>query len=283
MKAAAADAAAARGAAYPAGRWLCVSLHDVAPATWDACQRVLQAVHEVADIPVTLLLVPVYRGQPAALAPDFVAHMSQFLEQGHELALHGYYHRDAGVAQSPGDWLLRHVYTNCEGEFCALTEAEAAERLHLGIRWFDAQGWPLEGFVPPAWLVGEAAWRALLAEPRLRYVTTFGRLHLLRQRLSVPAPCLTFSARSPARRAASLAWAAAARRGRSDALLRLALHPHDADHPALRRAWQRRLAELLRHRQPLTKAAAARRCLEMAGRAGSANGADLDAGLSAPG
>jgi len=265
---------------HDAGRWLCVSLHDVAPATWDACRRVLQAVREVADVPVTLLVVPVYRGEPAALAPEFTAQLSRLLDQGHELALHGYYHRDAGVARSPRDWLMRRVYTAGEGEFCALTEAEAAERLHLGIRWFDAQGWPLEGFVPPAWLLGEDAWRALHAQPRLRYVTTFDRLHLLRQRAALPAPCLTFSTRSAVRRAAALAWAGAARRGRGEAVLRLALHPHDADYPALRRAWQRRLAELLRRREPLTKAAAARRCAEIAG---SACTADLDAGLSPSG
>lgn len=263
-----------------AGRWLCVSLHDVAPATWNACRRVLQAVRDVADVPVTLLVVPVYRGEPAALAPEFTAQLSRLAEQGHELALHGYYHRDTGVARSSRDWLLRRIYTAGEGEFCALAEAEAAERLHLGIRWFDAQGWPLEGFVPPAWLVGEGAWRALRAQPRLRYVTTFGRLHLLQQRTSLPAPCLTFSTRSALRRAAALAWAGAARCGRGEAVLRLALHPHDADYPALRRAWQRRLAQLLRQREPLTKAAAARRCVETAA---DACATGLDARLSPSG
>lgn len=241
-------------------RWLCVSIHDVALSTWAACERVLHAVREVADIPVTLLIVPVHHGEPAALAPAFTDRLSRLAERGHELALHGYYHRDNGVPRSPADWLKRRVYTAGEGEFCALNEAEAAERLLLGIRWFDAQGWPIEGFVPPAWLLGEGSWRALLSQPRLRYVTTFDRLHLLRQQKSLPAPCLTFSTRSPLRRAAALAWAASARRNCHHAVLRLSLHPHDADYPALRRAWQHRLAELLHARVPLTKAAAAQHC-----------------------
>lgn len=241
---------------------LCVSLHDVAPATWPACRRVLAAIREVADIPVTLLVVPVYRGEPAALAPGFEAAMTQQLEHGHELALHGYYHHDAGAVHSPADWVMRRIYTAGEGEFCALTEAEAAERLHLGLRWFDAQGWPLRGFVPPAWLVGAAAWRALLAQPRLQYVTTFDRLHLTRAHASVRAPCMTFSTRSAWRRGAALAWAAIARRSCGEPLLRLALHPHDADHGALRRTWQRRLSRWLQTREALTKAAAAQRCLE---------------------
>lgn len=244
------------------GRWLCVSVHDVAPATWDACRRVLHAVREVADVPLTLLVVPVYHGEPAALDRAFTGELSRLAERGHELALHGYYHRDGGTPCSPVDWLKRRVYTAGEGEFCALAEAEAAERLLLGMRWFDAEGWPLAGFVPPAWLLGEGAWRALLAASRLRYVTTFDRLHLLRQRASISAPCLTFSTRSALRRAAARAWAASARRGCADTVLRLSLHPHDADYPALRRAWQRRLAELLRRRVPLTKAATAERCAQ---------------------
>ena len=38
-------------------RTLCVSIHDVAPATWPDCQRVIAAVHAVAPIPLTLLVL----------------------------------------------------------------------------------------------------------------------------------------------------------------------------------------------------------------------------------
>jgi predicted deacetylase len=43
---------------YPTRR-LCVSIHDVAPATWTECRTLLEAVAAVADIPLTLLVVPV--------------------------------------------------------------------------------------------------------------------------------------------------------------------------------------------------------------------------------
>ena len=75
----------------PESRHLCVSVHDVAPATWRSCQRVLAAVREVAEIPVTLLVVPAYHGQCSALAPGFESAMTDQLAQGHELALHGYF------------------------------------------------------------------------------------------------------------------------------------------------------------------------------------------------
>ena len=134
-------------------RQLCVSVHDVAPATWRSCQQVLAAVREVAEIPVTLLVVPAYRGQCSALAPGFESAMTDQLAHGHELALHGYFHRDLGVPRSAVDWLRRRVYTAGEGEFWALSRDEAAERLLLGQRWFAANRWPLAGFVPPAWLL----------------------------------------------------------------------------------------------------------------------------------
>jgi predicted deacetylase len=236
---------------------LCVSLHDVAPATWPACRRVLAAVREVAPVPLTLLVVPAYHGRCSALSPDFVAAISELAQQGHELALHGYFHTDRGTPRSPLDWWRRCVYTACEGEFCALDEAEAAERLLLGERWFRANGWPLAGFVPPAWLLGEGAWRALRAHRTLRYVTTLNHVHLLPSGTRIAAPCLALSARSAPRRALSTLWAHAAPYALPAVpLLRLALHPHDADSAPLRRAWQRALDRWLRDRAAVTKAAA---------------------------
>ena len=188
-------------------RHLCVSVHDVAPATWRSCQRVLAAVREVAEIPVTLLVVPAYRGQCSALAPGFESAMTDQLAHGHELALHGYFHRDLGVPQSAVDWLRRRIYTAGEGEFWALSRDEAAERLLLGQRWFAANRWPLAGFVPPAWLLGPEGWLALRAFPAFSYVTTFTHVHALHAGLSVRAPCLTFSTRAPWRRTLSRAWA----------------------------------------------------------------------------
>jgi predicted deacetylase len=239
---------------------LCVSIHDVAPATWPACQRVLDAVRQVAPVPLTLLVVPAYHGRCSALVPGFVTAMDECVQQGHELALHGYFHADHGTPRSPLDAWRRCVYTAREGEFCGLDEAEAAERLLLGERWFRANGWPLAGFVPPAWLLGDGAWRALRAHRSLRYVTTLRHFHLLPTGPAIAAPCLALSARSATRRAASTLWAAVAPHVLPQRpLLRLALHPHDADSASLTRAWQRALERWLRGRQAVTKAIAAAR------------------------
>ena len=159
-------------------RMLCVSIHDVAPATWADCLRLVEAVRAVADVPLTWLVVPHYHFRPEQ-SPAMEACLNVALERGDELALHGYSHLDT---EAGGGGLrarfLRNVYTRREGEFAALTEAEARRRLELGLDWFAARGWTPTGFVPPAWLLGEGAWRALRDAP-FAYTTTFSHFHCL--------------------------------------------------------------------------------------------------------
>ena len=234
-------------------RWLCVSLHDVAPATWSHCQRVLDAVREVADIPITLLVVPAYHGACSA-QPDFERAMSAQLAVGHELALHGYFHVDPHVPCDVVDWFRRRVYTAGEGEFCALSAEEARERLTLGRRWFEANNWPLAGFVAPAWLLGEGAWKALRERDDLQYTSTLTQIVTLPDAREIPAPCLTYSVRSAWRRPASIIWNHLyASVVSASPVLRLGLHPHDADSARVKASWQQLLRHALATRQPVTK------------------------------
>ena len=238
----------------PPERWLCVSLHDVAPTTWPHCVKVLEAVREVADIPLTLLVVPAYHGTCSA-QPEFEAAMGAQLAAGNELALHGYFHIDPGVPSTLSDWFRRRVYTAGEGEFCALSETEAAERLTLGRRWFDANSWPLAGFVAPAWLLGSGAARALRARTDLQYTSTLTELIVLPEAYAIRAPCLTYSVRQAWRRPASLAWnTLLARVTQRAPVLRLGLHPRDAEFKSVRRSWQRLLERALSERTAVTKA-----------------------------
>lgn len=235
-------------------RWLCVSVHDVAPATWPHCLQVLEAVREVANIPLTLLVVPAYHGACSA-QPEFESAMTAQLAAGHELALHGYFHVDPGVPSSVADWLRRRVYTAGEGEFCALSENEADERLTLGRHWFDANGWALAGFVAPAWLLGARAARALRARTDLTYTSTLTELIVLPEAYAIRAPCLTYSVRQAWRRPASIAWnTLLARVTDRVPVLRLGLHPRDAEFKSVRRSWQRLLERALSQRVAVTKA-----------------------------
>lgn len=256
-------------------RALCVVIHDVAPATWPQCRRLLAALAAVAPVPTTLLVVPHYHGlAPApAAAARCDAMLTALLTQGHELALHGWTHLDHGdpPAGMAARW-LRTVYTTGEGEFAAIDAAQAGRLLRLGRDWFAQRGWPLGGFVAPAWLLGAGAWQAL-RQSQFDYTTTYGRLHLLRQGRSVWSPSLVYAARNRAGRLLSPgAVTALARALRPAGLVRLGLHPADADHPQLLRHAQHLLASLLQTRQALTKGEFVRHSMTAAlGESGSAS------------
>lgn len=240
-------------------RALCVSVHDVAPATWNDSLRLLAAVRAVADIPLTWLLVPRYHGN-SATSHGMQTRLSALLEQGHELALHGYCHFDSAPrARSWRGRFLREVFTEREGEFAALDQTEARRRLELGLACFGERKWPVCGFVPPAWLLSAASWQALRALP-FTYTTTFTRFHCLPEGRSVFSPSLVYMARNGTGRLISplFADATAGLLVRAP-LLRLSLHPRDARSPRLLRHAQRLLESQLLRREPMTKAAFAAR------------------------
>jgi predicted deacetylase len=234
-------------------RSLCIVLHDVAGATRAACVRTLNAIRDVAgDAPVTLLAVPRYHGE--APSAELEAWLGERARRGDELALHGHTHRDDGKPRGWLDRLRRSHYTRGEGEFWALTRGEAANRIDAGIEWFKRNGWPLSGFVAPAWLMGEGAWGALAARP-FEYTATLRHLIHLPGKSRVTSQSVVYSSSSEWRRSTSVPWNAfVALSERRNALLRLELHPRDADFSELRSSWQGILEKALRDRKPATVA-----------------------------
>lgn len=243
---------------------LCVSIHDVAPSTWDDCARLAAALREVADLPLSWLVVPRYHGRlddDAALR----AGLDAALGRGDELVLHGYTHLDTAAAgQGLRQRFLRGVYTQREGEFAALGADEARRRIALGLDWFRARGWPVSGFVAPAWLMGQGAWEALGDFP-FAYTTTFTRFHLLEggkgrgAEQGVFAPSLVYAARNRSGRALSPVAAELVARWQAGApLVRFSLHPPDVRHPRLLAHAQDLVERLLRTRRAVTKDTCAR-------------------------
>ena len=232
---------------------VCVVVHDVADATLEACERLRGAIDDVAaPLPLTWLAVPRYHHD----APS--AHLEQWLgarsRDGDEIALHGWTHLDEGVPHGIVDRLRRTRYTRSEGEFWDLDAGAAAERLAAGIDWFESNGWPLHGFVAPAWLLGPGAWEAL-RRSRLRYTSTLRHIHLLPDAGRITSQSVVYSSASAWRRRSSLAWAGiVATALRNNPVLRIELHPRDADHAPVRRSWQRLLERQLRVRAALTVA-----------------------------
>ncbi len=132
-----------------------VSVHDVAPGTFDAAARLVEMAHE-RGIRTTMLVVPgPYRGGRLDDCPAFVDWLRRVHREGHEVALHGWEHRavhdpygSRGLARSAAGHLLAR---GC-AEFLELGVAEALRRLRLGREALDKVGFDPVGFVPPGWL-----------------------------------------------------------------------------------------------------------------------------------
>jgi uncharacterized protein len=155
------------------------------------------------------------------------------------------------------DHVRRHHYTRGEGEFADLSMSDAMRRITAGARWFARQGFVLRGFVAPAWLMSRGTWEALRWAD-LSYTCTLRQVVLLPERIRFASQSIVYSTSSPWRRHASLAWnATVAATLRHNPLLRLELHPQDADHASIRRSWQRLLERHLPERKARTLADAA--------------------------
>ncbi|MFJ4067491.1 DUF2334 domain-containing protein [Pseudomonas sp. NPDC089996] len=236
---------------------LMLVLHDIAPETWPDYQPFVQAVDEMGNVPMTWLVVPDFHHcNPLTRSPTFCRLLDRRLARGDELALHGFYHADDGPApRSLGEYFMRRIYTH-EGEFYALDQAQALRRLEQGLALFDRQGWPVAGFVAPAWLMSQGTRQALSQLP-LRYTSTPQHLYRLPDFTAYQAPGLVWSARSAWRRGLSRVicdWQC--RSLRSAETLRLGLHPVDMRHRSSRNYWLRTLENLLlQGREPLTKSA----------------------------
>lgn len=239
------------------GQSVLLVLHDVAPPTWPDYQAFVETVDALGNIPITWLVVPNFHKQaPLARADAFRRQLDRRLARGDELALHGYYHADDGPPpHSPRDYFMRRIYT-VEGEFYDLDHATALQRLQSGMATFQQFGWPLAGFVAPAWLMSEGTRRALSNLP-LRYTSDSRHLYRLPDFAPVAAPGLVWSARSAWRRGLSrVACEVYVAQLEQAPVIRLGVHPVDMRHAGARRYWLKTLQQLLEQgRTPLTKQA----------------------------
>lgn len=238
-----------------AERAVMMVLHDVAPETWPDYRGFVERVDALGNVLMTWLVVPDFHGRNALERhPQFCSMLEGRLARGDELVLHGCYHADDGPApRTPREWFMRRVYTH-EGEFYALDSGEARRRLAHGIGLFERHGWPLHGFVAPAWLMSEGT-RAALRETGLSYTSDPQHFYQLPDFTPIRAPGLVWSARSSWRRGVS--WAVSERQlqaSRAAPLIRLGLHPVDMRHAFSRDYWLKVLERLLREgREPMTK------------------------------
>lgn len=214
---------------------LIVSIHDVSPLTQAAVEAMICDLKQ-AGVPRTSLLVIPNHHHKAPMAEDasFQKWLQEKARNGHEVVLHGYFHKrppsDSGLASK----LVTEHYTAGEGEFYDLTEEAARERLEKAKAEFAAAGFHPTGFIAPAWLLGDDAEKAV-KKAGFGYTTRLKNFKDLASGRETPSQSLVWSVRSGWRRRVSLWWNAwLAGRLATNPLLRVGLHPPDWTHSLIK-------------------------------------------------
>jgi predicted deacetylase len=167
--------------------------------------------------------------------PAFLEWLREKQAAGHEIVLHGFYHRRVPrEGDGAGKRLVTEHYTAGEGEFYDLGYEEARERMEDGREMLTGAGLDVVGFIAPAWLLGEEAEQAA-RNLGFAYTTRLGGVLDLRSGEWTRSQSLVYSPRSAWRRNVSLVWNAfLAARLRKNPLARLGLHPPDWNYDAIK-------------------------------------------------
>jgi hypothetical protein len=225
-----------------------VSIHDVSPAWSAEVEAALRACEDAGARPA-LLTVPNFHGRAPLLGDaSFCARLRDLQARGHEVYLHGFFHRSgetspgaSGKADRLRWWFAQRVVSGGEAEMSDVSFDEGRRRLADGEDMLREAGLRIDGFVAPAWSM--PGWLLpLLAERGCRFTEDHLRVYdpqAGRRRASV---VLNWASRSPARMASTVAWCRAAKYARRILPARIAIHPADMRVPLLRREITRMLA-----------------------------------------
>jgi predicted deacetylase len=216
---------------------LIVSVHDVAPASLDAC-RAWAAQLEPLSVPLTLLAIPgPWRGSSMAESASddpTATWLRTRQDRGDEVAVHGWSHTADVAGRRPRAAVGRAVARGA-AEFWTLDREAAAERTRRGVAVLSRHGLQITGTTPPGWLASRDAVRGF-ADAGLRYTTDHASVLDLStgRRWRAPVVCHRPSRRGTTRRSVTedmgrhlvdVAWRSVVL-GRS---LRIGLHPDDLD------------------------------------------------------
>jgi predicted deacetylase len=233
---------------------LVVSVHDVAPATQPAVERILNELSHHRVPVCSLLVVPNYHHRGCSMEDRaFVRWLQELEASGHEIVIHGYFHqRPRREGEKLAEKFFTRLYTRNEGEFYDLEYEEALRRISQARAEFVAAGLTPRGFIAPAWLLGSEAERAA-AVAEMEYTTRLTAVRDLRSGENFRARTLAYSTRSGWRRATSLAWNRALATQLTDApLARVSIHPPDWEHPEIWRQIQQLIDRLVENHTATT-------------------------------
>src|SRR5258708_1288215 len=136
-----------RGAQPP--KRLLVAFHDVGPRSETKVDRLgdFLGAHVPAE-KIALLVVPDHWGKaPVVAGSPFARRLRGWAENGAEIFVHGWFHRDASEHKNRSARFKAHHLTAGEGEFLGIDLATSRQRMVDGKRLIeDIIGRPAAGF-----------------------------------------------------------------------------------------------------------------------------------------
>lgn len=222
-----------------------VSLHDVSPAWENEVELALEMAH-AHHVRPALLVVPDFHGRAPLLEhPAFCERLRALQSDGHEIYLHGYFHRartwdehststsNGGLGSRARYLFAQKVVSGGEAEFSDVSQEEALKRLDDGERVLREAGLSISGFVAPAWSM--PSWvLGLLGERGYAFAEDHTRVYDPAAKRSRASVVLNYASRTPARLLSSVAWCRIARPARHVLPARIAIHPADMRYALLR-------------------------------------------------
>jgi len=237
-----------------AGRWVVVSIHDVAPALTDEVRWLLDVLDAMEARPRVLKVIP-RSADDARLrdAPRLVRLLRDERLAGSEIVLHGYTHRASGALRGAWPTRLRgRLFAGAAAEFLTLDRREMRRRLEAGREDLRDLGAEPRGFCAPGWLA-PAAIRPILRHLDFRYYVGMNTLHDLRTGRSRWMPWVGYMGADPwQERLVRLAGAAQLTAAPFSPVVKVFLHPQHASRSDDLRRTLRVLGQLVRHRKPTT-------------------------------
>lgn len=235
-------------------RRLLVSIHDVSPRFEREVDMLAERLaHHLGSAQFAMLVIPDHwRGAPIAGNAAFGRRLRDWADQGIEMFLHGWSHKDETPATEGLAAIKGKHMTAGEGEFLNLPHAEALARMREGRALVEeAIGRPVAGFIAPAWLYGEGAHAAMRD---LGFALSEDHMKVWRPasgEVLAKGPVITWASRSKARIASSLFAAALGRTALPfTRTIRVAVHPGDTTVPVLLESIDRTLAQFTRTHAP---------------------------------
>lgn len=230
-----------------------VSVHDVSPRSEYEVERLRELLsREVDEARIALLVVPNYwKKSPIVQGTAFAGRLRRWAEEGNEIFLHGWSHRDDRKHRRAVDRFRAKHLTAGEGEFLGLDRFSAYARLRRGRSLLeDVTGLPVSGFVAPAWLYGSNALDALAELEFPIAEDHFAVWHPPNGRILARGPVISWASRSPMRIRASLAFARIAKWVFGPVRhVRIAVHPGDLRVARLQASIAQTLAHFAQERE----------------------------------